>query len=322
MLALGFMGSPRENGNTNYLLSLFMDEAKKMGAQTEVIMAADKDIAPCRGCGYCEEKGFCIIKDKMSSDIYPLLRKADIVVLSTPVFFYNAPSQMKAIIDRSQALWSRKYKFNLVDPALKNRRGFLLALGATKGKNLFEGLSLTAKYFFDAAGASFDGMLGYRRIENPGDMKNHANVAEEVKKEVEKLLRPLLKRKKILFACRENACRSQMAASFAQYLAGDCFEVLCGGSHPADEINLLMTEVMAEKGIDMAYRFPESIDNAIKDVKPDQVITMGCKEECPAIPGVEKADWAIPDPAHESIEFMRKVRDEIEKKVIELVNNL
>ncbi|MBL0731413.1 MAG: NAD(P)H-dependent oxidoreductase [Desulfosarcina sp.] len=320
MLVLGLMGSPRKNGNTNYLLSLFMKEADRLGAQTEAITVTDQDIAPCMGCGYCEEKGFCVIKDTMSSDIYPLFRKADVIVASTPIFFYNATAQLKTLIDRSQALWSRKYVLRLSDPGCKFRRGFVLSIGATKGKNLFDGINLTMKYFFDAVGASFDGMLTYRRIEKPGDMEKHPSVVKEVKAAVGKLLNPLLTRKKVLFACKENACRSQMAAAFTQYMAGDKFEVLCGGSEPADEINSAMAEVMAEKGIDMAFRIPKSIDDAIAYVKPDHIITMGCGEKCPAVSGAEKEDWTLADPAGESINFMRKLRDEIETRVIKLID--
>jgi len=322
MLVLGLMGSPRKNGNTNYLLSIFMNEAKSLGAQTKVVMAAEQDITPCKGCAYCEKKGICIIKDKMSTELFPLFRKADLIVVSTPIFFYNAPSQLKIIIDRSQTLWSRKYKLKLIDPGRKSRHGFLLSLGATRGNNLFDGLILTSKYFFDAVGTSFDGILAYRRIENPGDMERHPTVLKEVKEEAKKLLNPLLERKKILFACRENACRSQMAASFAQYMAGDKLEVLSGGNNPADKINPVMVEVMAEKGIDMAFRIPESIDNAIAETKPDYIITMGCGEGFPALSSTKKIDWNLPNPADESIDFMRKIRDEIEEKVINLIKNL
>jgi len=100
--------------------------------------------------------------------IYPLLRQADIIVMAIPIFFYGPTAQMKCLIDRSQALWARRYVHRLIDPGRKWRRGFLLALGATKGRNLFEGINLTAKYFFDAVGASSDGRLTYKQIEGLG----------------------------------------------------------------------------------------------------------------------------------------------------------
>jgi arsenate reductase (thioredoxin) len=317
MLVLGIMGSPRKKGNTDFLLSSFMNEAGKYGVRTETIEIGKKKINPCIECGVCEKKGFCSIDDEMN-EVYPLLREADIIVLATPIFFYNTPAQTKALIDRSQTLWSRKYSLNLVDPGRKNRRGFLLAVGATKGVNLFEGMKLTAKYFFDAAGAGFEGSLTYKKIEHRGDIETHPTVADDIRESAGNILKPYMKRKKILFACRENACRSQMASAFASYIAGDKIDSLNGGSAPGDAINPLMVEVMQEKGIDMAFRKPKSIDQAISKEKPDRIITMGCGEECPFVPGAERENWELPDPAGKPIEFMRNVRDEIEKKVIEL----
>ena len=323
MIILGFQGSPRKKGNTNYLLSLFMKEAENLGAQTRIIEVAQKNIVPCIGCGYCEKKGYCITKnDDMTNEIYPLLREADVVVLAAPIYFYNVPAQLKALIDRTQTLWSRKYKLNLTDPARHYRRGFLLAQGATKGKNLFEGVDLTAKYFFDAVGARFDGSLTYRHIEYTGDMKKHPTVHKDVTTSVKELLAPLLGRKKILFACRENACRSQMAAAFAQHIAGDKIEAASAGSEPAEKINLDMIKAMAEKGIDMGFRKTRFLDQAASDMQPDMIITMGCGEACPFIPGMQRVDWDLPDPAGKPMDVMRNVRDEIETRVKALVNNI
>ena len=322
MMILGFQGSPRKKGNTNYLLSAFMNEAENLGAQTRIIKVAEKNIVPCIGCGYCEKKGYCITKDDdMTNEIYPLLREADVVVLAAPIYFYNVPAQLKAPIDRTQTLWSRKYKLNLTDPARHYRRGFLLAQGATKGKNLFEGVDLTAKYFFDAIGARFKGSLTYRHIENIGDMKKHPTVHKDVTVSVKELITPLLGRKKVLFACRENACRSQMASAFAQHLAGDKIEAASAGSEPAEKINLDMVKAMAEKGIDMGFRKTQSLDKAASDLQPDIIITMGCGEACPFIPGMQRLDWDLPDPAGKPMDVMRNVRDEIEMKVKALVSN-
>jgi len=321
MLVLGIMGSPRKKGNTDFLLSSFMNEVENAGVRTHVIEIAKKKILPCMEYSVCEKKGTCPIDDDMN-EIYTLLYEADIIVLATPIFFYNTPAQTKALIDRSQTLWARKYRLNLTDPGRKNRRGFLLALGATKGKNLFEGMKLTAKYFFDAVGAGFEGSLTYNSIEKRGDMEKHPSVAGDISKAAGSILRPYLTRKKILFACRENACRSQMASAFAGYIAGDKIDALNGGSTPIDAINPIMVEVMQEKGIDMGFRRPKSIEQVISKEKPDMIITMGCGEECPFVPGAKIKNWDIPDPAGKSIEFMRNVRDEIEKKLIELKDQL
>ena len=322
MLVLGFQGSPRKKGNTYYLLAEFMRAAEKLGAQTQLIEVVKKNIVPCKELIVCEKKGYCPIDDDMKHEIYALLRQAEVVVVGTPIFFYNMTAQLKAMVDRCQTFWARKYVFKLKDPAQKMRRGFLLSVAATKGKTLFEGLELTAKYFFDAIDATPAGSLTYREIEGPKDMANHPTVLEDVEIAVEKLLKPFLNRKKVLFACRENACRSQMASAFAQHFAGDRLEVLNGGSEPAEKINPNMAKVMEEIGIDMAYRIPKTIEAAISHSPPEIIITMGCGEQCPYVPGARRRDWDLPDPSGKSIEFMRDVRDEIARKVKDLITEL
>ena len=322
MYVLGLQGSPRLKGNTNYLLDTFLDEAANRGAYTEKLHVARMNIAPCIGCGHCEKKGFCVIRDDdMAASMYALLRRADVVVLASPVYFYNVPAVMKALVDRTQALWSRKYRVGLDDPARTRRKGFMLSVGATKGKNLFDGMVLTAKYFFDAIGAGYVDMVGYRRIEEIGEMEKHSGVKEEVGGLLDRIA-PDFNRKKILFACRENACRSQMSSAFAAMLAGDRIDALNAGSQPADTINPDMAAVMAEIGIDMAHRTPRTIESVLKETTPDVIITMGCGDQCPFIPGVTYEDWDLPDPAGKDFEFMRNVRDEIRDRVVRLSERL
>ncbi len=314
MLVLGLQGSPRIKGNTSLLLFAFLAEAERLGARTHQLDVARMDISPCQECGTCEKKGYCSIDDDMKQVCF-LLRRSDIIVMATPIFFYGPTAQMKALIDRTQALWARRYVHRLVDPGQKWRRGILLSLGATKGKNLFEGVSLTAKYFFDAVGATFDGSLTYRQIEASGEIAKHPTAFADAKEKARSLVTPFLKRKKVLFVCTENACRSQMASAFAQYHAGDRLEVDSAGSSPAPGVNPLMAEVMAEKGIDMAFRKPTSIEEAARLGTPDLIISMGCEEACPHFPGVPQQEWNLSDPSGKSIAFMRKIRDEIEDRV-------
>ena len=322
MLVVGFQGSPRKKGNTAFLLSTFMQALEKLGAQTRIIDVAQKNIIPCKEYVVCEKKGYCPIDDDLKNEIYQLIRQAEVVVLASPIFFYNMTAQLKAVVDRCQTFWARKYKLKLADPAKRTKRGFFLSVGATRGKNLFEGLQLTAQYFFDAIDARYAGSLTYRNIEGLKDMANHPTVNEDVEKAATALIQPLLGRKKVLFACRENACRSQMASAFAQYLAGDKLEVINGGSQPADKVNQDMVTVMHEKGIDMAFRVPQSIESAISSTIPQYIITMGCREECPVVPGAQIRDWDLPDPAGKPLHFMRDVRDQIENRVKKLINEL
>ncbi len=322
MLAAGLQGSPRKKGNTAYLLDLVLEQAAAQGAETLRVDAAYKNIRPCMGCTNCERKGFCAIDDDdMAAEIYPLLRRADLVILATPIYFYNTTSQLKKLIDRSQTLWARKYRLGLEDPGRPWRKGLMLAVGATRGKNLFEGTALTARYFFDAAGASFEGSLTYRQVENMGDMKKHAAVHQDAKALVDELS-PFLRRRKVLFACRENACRSQMAAAFARHTAGNLIDAASAGTQPAADTNPVMQEVMAEIGIDTAFHRPRPLAGVLEAQPPDIIVTMGCGVECPYMPGTKILDWDLPDPAGGSKALMRELRDEIRNRVESLVSEL
>ncbi len=322
MRVLGLQGSPRPSGNTAFLLNLILEEAERQGAVTHEIVVEKRHIEPCREYITCETRGFCPIKDDMKSDVYARLRAADVVIAASPVFFYNVTAQLKALIDRSQTLWARKYRLDLTDPNRAMRRGLMVSVGATKGKNLFVGIDLTAQYFFDAVGASFHGTQYYWKIEHPGDMAAHPDVREDVRKTVTDLLAPFKNRRRVLFACRENAARSQMAGAFAQKMAGDRLEVLTAGSRPAEKINPRMEEVMAERGIDMGFRVPQSLEDALAEGPPERIVTMGCGETCPSVPGATVEDWDIPDPAEGDLDLMRTTRDAIAARVGELIAKL
>ena len=178
-----------------------------------------------------------------------------------------------------------------------------------------------AKYFFDAVGASFEGALTYKQVEGPKDIKKHPTALIEAKEKAKALVTPFLNRKKVLFVCTENACRSQMASAFTQYHAGDKIEVESAGSEPAEEINPLMKKAMKEKGIDMAYRKPKSLEEAAPFGKPDLIVSMGCKDVCPQFPGVPNKEWNVPDPSGKSIQFMHQIRDDIEERVKKIIGN-
>jgi multimeric flavodoxin WrbA/protein-tyrosine-phosphatase len=317
MFVLGLQGSPRKKGNTRFLLSAFLEEAQRLGAETQMIEVCQKKIEPCMEYILCEKKGICPIDDDMKHEIYPLLRKADVIVAATPIFFYNTTAQLKALIDRSQTLWARKYKLHLTDPNRKWRRGYTLALGATRGKNLFEGLHLTMKYFYDAVGAEYVGSLTYREIEKPGDMERLTSLQTDIQTAVGALLEPFMGRKKVLFACRDNACLSQMAGAFAQTLAGDKLDVFSAGGQPAEKLNPIMVEAMQEKGIDMGFRQTTSVNAVLATEKPDMVILMGSDDTVAAPDDIPSELWNFTEP--EDLNAMRHLRDDIEAKVMDFI---
>jgi len=171
---LGLFGSPRRGGNTEILLEEVLRGAEKEGAKVERLYLSDFTITPCKECHGCDETGNCVILDDMEK-IYPKLLEADVVILASPIFFYGVTAWTKALIDRSQALWVRKYL--LKEPSLgkegKKRKGFFISLGATKGQKVFEGSILTVKYFFDVLNADYAGDLLFRGVEAKGDILKH-----------------------------------------------------------------------------------------------------------------------------------------------------
>ena len=124
-----------------------------------------------------------------------------------------------------------------------------------------------------------------------------------------------------MFMCVHNAGRSQMAAGFAHALGGDDVSVVSGGSEPAASVNPTAVEAMSEKGIDISDAVPRLWDRGNVE-KADVVVTMGCGDECPIFPGKTYLDWELEDPAGLSIEELRPIRDEIERRVIGLLSDL
>ena len=128
-------------------------------------------------------------------------------------------------------------------------------------------------------------------------------------------------RPEVLFVCVHNAGRSQMAAGLLNELAGDRITVRSAGSEPADEINPVAVEVMAELGIDMSRELPKPLTNESVEVS-DVVITMGCGDACPFYPGKRYVDWELEDPAGKDLDTVRAIRDEIGRRVRNLVEEL
>ena len=125
----------------------------------------------------------------------------------------------------------------------------------------------------------------------------------------------------VLFVCVHNAGRSQMAAGYLQHLAGDRIEVLSAGSQPADAVNPVAVEAMAEEGIDITRAAPKVLsDDTVR--ASDVVVTMGCGDACAYFPGKRYEDWVLDDPAGQGIDVVRRVRDEIHGRVEALVEEL
>jgi multimeric flavodoxin WrbA len=180
MMVLGIYGSPRKGGNTDQLLDKALEGARSAGAETKAVYARDLKMSGCLECGGCDKTGACVVRDDMES-VYPLMEEADIVFLASPVFFYGLTDQAKTLVDRSQALWSKRMlnKSPEERKSYDGGRGYLITAGATRGKRIFEGIELEARYFFDALDMSYEGGLFLRSMEKKSDARDRPEALEQ-----------------------------------------------------------------------------------------------------------------------------------------------
>ena len=189
MKVLGIMGSPRRQSNTEILLDTALAGAKKMGAAVEKVAVSELKVHPCLEIYACRKDGKCAIKDDMQQ-LYEKLLEADHIVFASPIFFYGLTSQAKAIVDRCQALWVRKYVLGIGKEDRRIRRGMFISVGATRGERLFDGVVLTVKYFFDAIGVKYAGDLLIRGIDGKAQIKEHSAALQDAFRLGQQLVHP------------------------------------------------------------------------------------------------------------------------------------
>jgi len=170
---VGVYGSPRRGGNSDLILDTSLQGARQQGARVNRIYVRDLEISGCRECNGCEKTGKCVVQDDMQQ-IYTLLNDADVIVLSSPIFFYGLTSQLKAMIDRGQAMWARK-RLEGKETSMPNTkgRGYVIAVGATKGEKLFLCVEMIARYFFDAFSMNYEEGLFFQGIEGKAAVRQH-----------------------------------------------------------------------------------------------------------------------------------------------------
>jgi multimeric flavodoxin WrbA len=180
MKVLGIYASPRKGGNTDQLLDKALEGARSAGAEILTVYARKLKMRGCIECGGCDKTGKCVVKDDMQT-VYPLLEEADAIILASPIFFYGLTAQVKAVIDRSQATWSKR----MIEKTPKERktydsgRGYLIAVAATKGKNLFLAAEIVAKYFYDALDMTYEGGLLLRGLEKKTAVQENPDLLQQ-----------------------------------------------------------------------------------------------------------------------------------------------
>ena len=190
MRLLAIAGSPRRGGNTDVLLEKFVEGALGAGAEVKTMTPCALKIEGCRHCDACLMKGLCQIQDDMQG-VYQELEAADRLVIATPLQFMSVPSQLKALIDRCQALWVRKYILKI--PPLGDarvRQGFVISVGGRRTiPNLFDGELVTLRTLFRSLEVSYAGDLLIPGVDAQGDILQHPEALEKAYEEGRKLVK-------------------------------------------------------------------------------------------------------------------------------------
>jgi NAD(P)H-dependent FMN reductase len=177
MKVLAILGSPRRGGNTEILLDEAVRGATDRGCGCTKIVLRDLKIRPCLEIYKCAEAGVCAIQDDMQA-LFAEITGADRLIIASPVFFYSVSAITKAMIDRCQSLWVKKYILKLPVSPVADRRGAFISVGATRGKRLFDGVRLTMKYFFDAIDVAYCDELLVRGADGKAEIRKQPETLE------------------------------------------------------------------------------------------------------------------------------------------------
>ena len=164
-------GSPRRQGNSATLMKQAVRGARDAGADVDEIVLRDYKISPCLEIYGCKKNGECAIKDDFQQ-VRDRILAAKGLMIASPIFFYTVSAHVKILMDRFQSLWVKKYWINQTPfhAWTPTRKGFVISVGATRGRKLFDGMLLTMKYFFDVLDMELTDSLLCRQLDFEGDV--------------------------------------------------------------------------------------------------------------------------------------------------------
>lgn len=152
MNLLAITGSPRKNSYSTKLHNEFLDPFFKNGSGVSIINAYDIDIKPCTACGRCRDESHCIFDDSMT-EVYNLIRNADIISISSPLYFSSFPGPLKLLIDRCQLLWEENRRNNFKS---KERKGFFFCTAGSDYSDIFLSVLTEIRHFYNSINTSFN----------------------------------------------------------------------------------------------------------------------------------------------------------------------
>ncbi len=177
MKVLGINGSPRIGGNTDILLDKVLEGAKSKGAQTEKIILNKLKFSPCQECETIKDDGSCMLEDDMQQ-IYDKIKSADVLVITSPIFFGSLTAQTKMMIDRFQCAWKAKFVLKK-DIGYKKIKGAFISVEGSDRKDFFENARSIIRNLFAIINIDYKAELFCPRIDDKGDIQKHADYLEK-----------------------------------------------------------------------------------------------------------------------------------------------
>jgi NAD(P)H-dependent FMN reductase len=188
MNVIAFLGSPRKNGNTEVLLKESVKGVEYAGSTVQIYNLNVMKIKPCQDCGSCNDTGKCIFEDDMNL-IYEGIRKADRIILASPIFFFTLSAQAKLMIDRCQSFWCEKYLMNKgIEAGRFGRKGLLLLVGGMKKDVGIKCADACAKAFFRTVSVPEHATLSYLEVDQKGDILQHPTALRDAYEAGKKLV--------------------------------------------------------------------------------------------------------------------------------------
>lgn len=187
MYVLGINGSPRIGGNTDILLDEVLAGAKSKGARTAKILLCRLKYSPCLECGIVSGRSFCIVKDDMEL-VYRRIKRADAVVLASPIFFGTISAQMKMMIDRFQCVWRSKYMLGK-DLFSKERIGIFISVEASERQDFFKNAKSVVKNLFATINAKYTDELFCTGVEAKGEIRHRRQCLKQAYRLGQKIVR-------------------------------------------------------------------------------------------------------------------------------------
>jgi multimeric flavodoxin WrbA len=190
MKVTAFLGSPREQGNSELLLNEAMRGLETFRLKVQTFNLNEMQIKPCQNCGGCDETGTCIIEDDMA-DVYSSIRSADRIILASPVFFFALSAQSKIMIDRCQSFWCEKYLLKKPIPeGPYGRKGLLLLVGGMKKEIGIQCCDASAKAFFRTVNVPEHSVLSFLGVDAKGAILKHPTALKDAFEAGKRLVSP------------------------------------------------------------------------------------------------------------------------------------